>query len=385
MVESRWWRRIGPGVLAVTAVGAIATTTIGAAERDWSPPTCAGSRAALALAVDRPLPASVVDLPAEAWYRLDPLLDAAGSLRGQRLVVGIGERRAGPPAVLPRESFVAGPFGRFLLVGRDDGATSRLDAYDGAAGCSWPVATEREVIRRATLDPADGTVYETRVARVDRADLGVWRRSTDGSTGAERILVPLPADERFGRTFSTELTWSIDGDRLAVQACGEVACRTRLLSIGEGTVTSVADPELGLLIGVAKDRMVSHAACRGLPCPIESLDLASGTRTELESAAGTAAIVTTTGGPRLVAEVRDETGRRLRSHALDGTGRLDAGPVPDDLSLLAPTAGGGAIRLPDGWVLLAVDGRLPDDGSPSRRLLRRIPDGLSVPVEEVLR
>ena len=46
MVESRWLRWIGPGVVALGAVGFIASTTLGAAGRPWTPSACAGPPAA---------------------------------------------------------------------------------------------------------------------------------------------------------------------------------------------------------------------------------------------------------------------------------------------------------------------------------------------------
>ena len=43
MVESRWLRWIGPGVVALGAVGFIASTTLGAGVRPWMPDACAES------------------------------------------------------------------------------------------------------------------------------------------------------------------------------------------------------------------------------------------------------------------------------------------------------------------------------------------------------
>ena len=57
-------------------------------------------------------------------------------------------------SISPRESFAAGPFGPIVLVGSDDGIGSRLQALDVAGGCAWAIADERDVIRRATIDPA---------------------------------------------------------------------------------------------------------------------------------------------------------------------------------------------------------------------------------------
>ena len=42
-----------------------------------------------------------------------------------------------------------------------------------------------------------------------------------------------------------------------------------------------------------------------------------------------------------------------------------------------------ATRLPDGWVLLAADPSA--DGQAVRQQLRRIPDGMAVPLDEAMR
>src|SRR5262249_61392381 len=109
-----------------------------------------------------PEPSDPADLRTEPWYRLDPVLDRDGSSRAQRLIVGLGGRRFGIASELVNESFVAGPFGHLLLVGTDDGAVSRPGADDRATDLAWPIATERDVIRRATVDPETGAGYETR-------------------------------------------------------------------------------------------------------------------------------------------------------------------------------------------------------------------------------
>jgi hypothetical protein len=385
MVESRWLRRLGPGVAALAAVGVVASTTLGAGDRPWSPRSCTAVAGALASAVGPPSPSEPDDLRAEAWFRLDPVLDADGALRAQRLVTGLAGWRGRLAAELPPESFAAGPFGRIVLVGSDDGTRSRLDAYDVERGCAYPIATEIDVVRRATIDPAKRTVYETRVSRSDRADLGVWSRPLDGTAAARRVLDPLPADDRFGRTFATEFTWAAAGDGLAVQTCGEVACRIRVVAPDGAAAETVVDPEIGPLIGFDRDRLVAYGACRGLPCPILSIDRARHSLSVIDPLGDTAEVVGTVDGARLVRVATDGAGRRLRATALDGSGAQDAGPLPDGLAPIpaAPDAGGGS-RVPPGWLVLAPDGRLADASAIDRSELRRI-DGTSVPLEEVLR
>jgi hypothetical protein len=386
MVESRWVRWIGPGVVALGAVGFIASTTLGAGDRPWSPRACTGPPADLISAARDPGPTAPADLRDEAWFRVDPLLDQGGVLRGQRLAVGVGDDADSPAAELPPESFVAGPFGRVILVGADDGATSRLRVFDVASGCAWAVAQEGDVIRRATIDPEGARIYETRVDRTSRADLGVWQRPLDGSAPAQRILAPLPADDRFGRTFTTEFTWDAPGRRLAIQACGEVACRTRIHAPAGGPTAMLDTPDLGLLVGFDGDLVVTYGACRGMPCAIVSTDLATGERHVLDADGGPALLMATGDGVRLIHETRLETRRGLRAVALDGSAAVDLGPLPDGLSPHLPAVyAGAATRLPPGWVLLASDGRLPAERTTPGPLLRRIPDGLTVPLDEATR
>ena len=181
---------------------------------------------------------------------------------------------------------------------------------------SWPgassdLATSTDVIRRATISP-DGALGR----RVPRrpTDPGGPRDLASAARSAgsrhERILPPIDPDARFGRTWSTEFTWADDGS-LAVQSCGEVSCRTRVLDATWRPAVTLADPELGATIGVAGGRLVSYLACRGLPCPIVATDLASGRRRTLVAAAGSAIVTSTPAGGRLVhTRGRRSSGRR---------------------------------------------------------------------------
>ena len=198
------------------------------ADPPWDPPAC---RAAVAA---RPPSGGV------AWFRMDAVLDAAGTLTGQRLTLGVVGGRARLLA-LPPESFASGPVEGVVLVGDDDGSRSRMRAIDPAGGCASTIAVEASVIRSAVLDTDLGATFEHRVDRATRADLGVWRRATRGGT-AVRLLPGLAPDARHGRTFSTDLRWASDG-RLAVASCGEVACRTRIVDTATGRVVRRAAPD----------------------------------------------------------------------------------------------------------------------------------------------
>ena len=75
-METRWFRRLGPGVAALGAVAAIASSTAGAPPASWRPPACPGPPVLTSGAIG-------------TWYRLDPTL-ADGTYVGQRLSVGAG-------------------------------------------------------------------------------------------------------------------------------------------------------------------------------------------------------------------------------------------------------------------------------------------------------
>ena len=386
MVESRWLRWIGPGVVALGAVGFIASTTLGAGVRPWVPNACAGSPPDLVATARDRQPAAPSDLRGTPWYRLDPVLDRDGALAGQRLAIGLDGERIARTLGLAREAFAAGPFGSVVIVGSDDGTASHLRALDVGRGCEWPIADAHDVIRRATIDPTGSFIYETRVDRVTRADLGVWRRSLAGTEAVGRVLDGLPLDARFGRTFSTEFTWDVAGDRLAVQSCGELSCRIRIISPGGSSVATLDSPDLGTIVGLDGDHAVTYEACRGLPCPIVSTDLGTGDRQLLADEAGLAVVIPSTEGTRLVHETGGGSHRSLRSVAVDGKGPRDLGPVPDELRLQPPAVRAGASTdLPAGWVLLARDGRLPADPGADRPQLRHVPDGSTVPLDEALR
>ena len=230
MAESRWLRWIGPGVVALGAVALIASTTLGAGTGRGGrapAPVRRATRSPRRGSRHRPRPRTCAARRGSAWTRCST---ARARCAASGSSAGIGDGRPEPAADLPagvlRQRTVRAD--RPRRVGRRLRVAPRRPSTS-PGGCTWTLATERDVIRRATVDPAGATIYETRVDRTSRADLGVWQRPLDGGP-ARRILDPLPADARFGRTFSTEFTWAADGERLAIQSCGEVACRTRIIA-----------------------------------------------------------------------------------------------------------------------------------------------------------
>ena len=382
MVRSRWVRSLGPGVVALFAVGAVASTTLGAGDRPWAPSTCGAGIQQLVSEARRPAPSSVDEVSAEPWFRIDPALDRDGSLRAQRLLVGVGadRRRA---TELPSESFVAGPFGRLLLVGTDDGSTSRIAAFDVARDCVWTMAPERDVIRRATLDPRTGTIFEARVDRATRADLGVWRRPLDGALPAVAVLDAPPFDVRFGRTFSTDFAWDAGGTRLIVESCGELACRTRFVVAPAGTSDPPVDPATGPLVGLTERHVVTFAACRGRPCPIVATSLETGARRIVEPLADRATVAAGPDRTRVVVERSDRGTSRVAALDLEDDAELSLGSADEGLDLVTPLDAASGMRVPPGWILLGPDGRLSDDQTAVRPRLRRISDGWTVGIDEV--
>jgi hypothetical protein len=371
MVESRWFRRAGPAVVALAAAVVIASSTLGAPARTWAPEACSGAP-------------SIGSWTAGTWYRIDPVLDA-GTRVGQRLAVGRAGDRGARLLDLDEESFAAGPTGGTILVGTDDGHRSRLSLIDVARACAWAVAETLDVIRTATLAPDGATLFEYRLDRRTRADLGLWQRPIDGSIPPTRVLPPIVADARFGPTWLTDLLWSDDGRALAVQSCGELACRVRVLDPVIGDVQLVSDPDVGDLVGLAGDRLVVHGVCRGLPCPLVSVDLRDGTTTVLEHAAGQAVLSRDADGRPVVVHEVGATGRTLRIVALDGQHPEALDGDPDGRRLVAgPARSGGAAEVAPGWILFGPEGRLPIDGA-IRPVLRHVPDGRTVPLDEVSR
>lgn len=370
MVESRWIRRAGPGIAAIGAMVVVASSTAGAPPPSWDPPACV-----------RPARPGVASIG--AWYRLDPSIDG-GVRTGQRLTLGRAGAERPAQIDLDAESFAAGPFAGTVLIGTDDGRSSTLSLIDLAGGCAWAVGTSADVIRHATLVPDGRSIVEFRVDRRSRADLGVWRRRLDGAAAPVRILGPIELDDRFGRTWRTELGWSDDLRTLVVETCGEVACRFRLLDLASDARQTIANPSVGDLVGLVDGHLIVHGACRGLPCPLLAVDRLDGTPVTLHEAAGQAVVA------------RDELGRPVVVHEVGADGRIvrritpdgrDAGAVadvPDGRRLVAgPAWAGGAAEHDPDWILFGPDGRLPIDG-PGGAILRHVPDGATVRLDEVL-
>jgi hypothetical protein len=314
------------------------------------------------------------DIESAPLYRLTPIVDSNGVLAGQRLIVG-SVRGSVARLELPAESFAAGPFGHVVVVGADDGRSSTLRLIDTTTGCATTIANGKDVIRRATLDARAFALYEFRVDRATRADLGVWRRTLGGRNDDVRVIEPLGADERYGATFSTEFSWSDGGDELAVQSCGQTMCRTRVLQTSRGVVRTIETEDQGELIALAHGRLVTYGACRGLPCSIHSFDAVTGDDTLLTASATNARAVRFADGVRIVhdAVAGDDFGLRIVDPA-SGAATMAVGP-PNVVLEPTETRSGIGIDAPDGWVPIAGT-----DPAASTLSLLRLDDGVTVDV-----
>ena len=369
-METRWVRRLGPGVAAMAAVAAVAATTTGAPPPVWQPPACAG-------------PPAVVGLPEGTWFRLDAAL-VDGTFVGQVLSLGLAGTPVQRRVELPAESFASGPSGGTVLIGRDDGRTSELTLIDVAAGCGRWVGSSRDVLRNGIVTTDGRALVETRVDRRTRADLGVWRRSLDGGVPVP-LLPPLGSDARFGPTWRTDLAWSADGGTLVVGSCGQSACRYRLVPPDGAPPTSVADPTLGSLVGLSEGRLIVRAACRGLPCPIVAVTLADRASVTLEEAAGIAVLTRDDDGRSVVVSETGPDGAALRSVRPDGSDRRALPAPPAGLRLVGDVGwSGSALEDDSGRLLFGPDGRLPLDG-PRGALLRDIHGTSTMPLEGFIR
>lgn len=346
MQRSLWFRRAGPGIAAIGALALVAWATLDVPPADARPAACPGAP-------------TVPESGRGTWYRLDPILED-GRRVGTRLSAGDGTRRRPTVLALAPEAFASGPRGGTVLLGSDDGRGTRISLLDVARGCAWELGTGTgSVVRRAVLGPDRDAMVTYRVDRQTRADRGVWSQRLAGGP-ARRILGPLPADARFGRTWATELAWSDDGS-LVVASCAEVACRFRIVPGAGGRPMTVADPLLGDLVGVTGGRLIARGACRGTPCPVFAVDVATGRRRTLDGAAGSAALARDARGRPIVVVEHGPAG--VLAIGLDGHVRGALGePLGDARVVPPPWRADGAVELAPGSLALSGDGRVPIGG-----------------------
>jgi hypothetical protein len=373
MVGSTWIRILGSGLVAIGATVIVASSTSGARDRSWDPPPC-------------PSPGALVPsrtTPGTSW-RADPVIDD-GTLVGRRVSVSAGGELRARTIDLDAESFAAGPFDGRVLVGTDDGLASTVSLIDPSRGCAEVIDRTSDVVRRATITPDRRALLEFRVDRASRADLGVFRVALDVDGGSPiRVVDPIVADDRFGPTWTTDFAWADDGRQLAIQSCGAIACRTRIVDQTGGVTTMVGDLGQGDMIGLVGGHLVVYESCGGLPCPILSIDIATGEQVVLDDQADQAISTVDTDGVGVVVIERGDD-HALRAMDVHGGRVVDLPADPDGRRLLAaPSRSGAAIELPAGSVLLGPDGRLPLDGR-APPLVLRLADGMTLDLDEVNR
>lgn len=298
MMEVSWRHRLGPPVLAVVTLVVFGSGSLLAAPAVLRPTAIDAAAPPCSLRELFPPPTQQNARSRPAWYATSDVADETGALTGYTVRLGASgtpERQLS----LPAESFVTGPFGGTLLYGRANAAGSEVHAVRAADGCDLALFSSTDVVRRATLDASDGTVYYHAVDRATRQDLGIFARSLGSPEEPVVVMPPLAlpaAGDRFGRTFSTEFQWSPDRSLLAVQSCGELHCRTRVVDRRTRGVRLYDAPGQGELIGLTNKALVTYGACSGFPCPISATDLETGSVSTLAEDSVTAVVTPTTGG-----------------------------------------------------------------------------------------
>ncbi len=382
MSVAAWRNLVGPPLIAAVVAAAVVGPAIASPDR---PVRSAASARSVDPASVPALALAPCDASAEArepaWFVLDAVLDGTGGLAGQRLSAGaVGS----PPALildLDAESFASAPLDGQIVIGTDDGSRSRVRIVDADRGCETAGFETSGLVRRALHDPDRDAVIEFRLDRRTRADLGIWRRPVGGGDGT-RIAEPLPASERLGLIFSTELAWSAERDRVVVTSCGEAACVVRLIDPAGGSVATVDDPGIGEAIGLAGSTLVAYGGCPGLPCNIVAHDVDAGTTRELASVAGLAAFGNTDDGPVLVFEDVARGGEIVVAGLRDSDrGRVQGA---DQLRVVpGPHRARAGIETPPGFVAVDPSGRPATRGGETQFV--RLVDRRLLPASEVLR
>jgi hypothetical protein len=296
MELSRWRNRFGVPALVVLAAFSTALVPASLAAggfqpKSWPAGNCpafdplATARAATSRSVPR---ADVAD---------EMLLSALGELAGRRLQIG----PAGKPALtitLPAESFVAPLTGSLLVYGWGSPEASEVRGLDLESGCDFSLARPTGIVRSALIDATGSWLYVHSVTAAERRDAGV--SAYDLATGGLRqVTDPVPVSELFGPTFSTTLSWSIDGSQLAVQSCGFALCRTHVLDVASGEVSS-NDAGHGPLIGFTRQALFVLADLGGLPSALLAIDRHTGAVSTLADEAFGAVLEAQDGGSRLL-------------------------------------------------------------------------------------
>ncbi len=347
MSRSRWVVLLGPPILIVLATGGASVVS-----GSGAPPTRAapapGPVAACRMPITTPgSPATRAS--GEAWWRSAPVLDRSGVLTGWRLDLGLGAA-AVAGETLSAESATSGPEHGLVVVASDDGARSEIRLVDVAARCEWTIEIGSAIARQAIAERAGDGVIVHLIERETRADLGTWHVDPDG----RRTLVagPVPAEALvaagISRVWSTNLAATRDGRRLAVQSCDPEVCLTRIVDRATGAVAVILGGQ-GDVIGFSGDRLVTMAACHGIPCGVLAWDDGGTAHVLADESLGAAVAAD---GMVVIAVASDDT--RPSSIAIDPETGLryplaglapDTVPIPDGGALAGIEAGPDAIGL----------------------------------------
>ena len=277
MRPAGWVSKLGPPLLLGALAAAGSLSLPGALVADTS---LAARACPLATAFSQAVASSARGPAVDAQPRLVTTLSARGDVSGRVLTVNTA---AGTLTKnLSAESFAAPAQSNVVVFGQSNtGSASTVSAIDLQTGCEYSLWWTAEVVRSAVVDTDLQSLYVHVVKSADRSDAGVLRVAlTSGS--AVVALPPLAVASPFGVTFSTALRWSLDGDGLAVQSCGLVACRTRVLELAGGAIETFADESQGQIIGLTAGDLVTFDACPDLPCDLAAIDRRSRSRTDFD-------------------------------------------------------------------------------------------------------
>ena len=387
MVESRWLRWIGPGVVALGAVGFIASTTLGAGVRPWVPNACAGSAAGSGRCRARP-PAcepspNCAERPGIGWIR--------SSIAMGRSAV----------SAWPSGSMASGPPARSISRARRSrparsGRSSSSDPMTARHPASRPSTSRAVALGRSPMSATSSAAPRSTRPAVHLRDARRSRhpcrpRHLATPHRRQRGRTPGPRCASARRPVRPHLL-----DRLHLGCRGRPARRPVL--------RRARVPHPCHRAGRRSDRDARRPGPRADPRarwrPCSDLRGLSGTPLPDRR---DRPVDRRSPGPRAGGRV----GRRhpdRRRCATRPRGRLGeradgCGPsrptarepsiwvsIPDDLRLHPSSVrADAATSLPAGWVLLAQDGRLPADPTDDRPQLRHVPDGSTVPLDEALR
>ncbi len=216
----------------------------------------------------------LTDVGRRSGWAVAPVLDPQGSLVGWTLD---GRTRGVtlPRIALPAESSVSADVGGRVVVTADDGRRSIVAIVSTVARCATIVAVSGDVARSGVLGGRDGSVLYHAVARDSRADLGIW--VAVAGAPPQLLVDALPAHDpavmHVGRVYATTLMLDEAGTRLAVQSCGAIDCRTRVVDLGTRREARLDWPGQGPLVAIAAEGATFADACGSSACATRTIAL----------------------------------------------------------------------------------------------------------------